>query len=289
VTVADGRRGGEWVRYWRLAGGRVEAMHAHFRSHTYHRHSHDTYSFGVTEDGAQSFLCRGGRHTSAAGMVMAFNPDDPHDGHSYDQAGFTYLMVHVDPDLVAGVLGEATGSASGLPLFAEPVIRDPVLTAALRALHGALAGGSSLERDERLTAAVLALVHRGSRRPPPPADDRFPAPAAAGIAGRVRAFLDDRYAADLAAGDLAAAAGASRYAVYRAFRSTYGVAPSEYQRQLRLRAARRLLARGGQPAQVAADVGFADQAHLTRWFVRSFGLTPGSYRRAVRTGSASGR
>jgi AraC-like DNA-binding protein len=30
-------------------------------------------------------------------------------------------------------------------------------------------------------------------------------------------------------------------------------------------------------ARVAAEVGFADQAHLTRWFRRCYGLTPGAY------------
>ena len=68
--------GPEWVRYRRVDGAALEAMHAHFRRHAYHRHSHETYSFGVTEVGAQAFTCRGGRHVSAAGMVMAFNPDE---------------------------------------------------------------------------------------------------------------------------------------------------------------------------------------------------------------------
>jgi AraC-like DNA-binding protein len=94
-----------------------------------------------------------------------------------------------------------------------------------------------------------------------------------------RDLLQDAYAEDLAAEDLAVAAGCSRYAVYRSFQATYGLAPSEYQRQLRLRAARRLLAQGKRPADVAVEVGFADQAHLTRWFVRSFGITPGMYGR----------
>jgi hypothetical protein len=34
-------------------------------------HSDDSYSFGVTEDGAQNFNCRGAAHTSAVGMIMA--------------------------------------------------------------------------------------------------------------------------------------------------------------------------------------------------------------------------
>jgi hypothetical protein len=73
----------DWWRYWRSADGPLEAMHAHFQRHAYHRHSHETYSFGVTEDGVQSFNCRGSAHASAAGMIMAFNPDEPHDGQAH--------------------------------------------------------------------------------------------------------------------------------------------------------------------------------------------------------------
>jgi hypothetical protein len=87
----------DWARYWRADGVPVEAMHAHFTSHVYHRHSHESYSFGVTEAGAQAFTCRRGRHVSGAGMVMIFNPDDPHDGHAAGDGGFTYLMVHIWP------------------------------------------------------------------------------------------------------------------------------------------------------------------------------------------------
>jgi transcriptional regulator GlxA family with amidase domain len=48
---------------------------------------------------------------------------------------------------------------------------------------------------------------------------------------------------------------------------------------LRLRAARALLARGREPAQVAIEVGFADQSHLGRWFRRTYRLTPAAYQR----------
>ena len=102
------------------------------------------------------------------------------------------------------------------------------------------------------------------------------------IARRVRDLLEGSYAAPVSGADLAAAAGCSRYAAYRAFRSSPGWRPAEYQRQLRLRAARRALARGTPPGQAAADAGFADQAHLTRWFRRCYGITPAAYARAAR-------
>jgi AraC-like DNA-binding protein len=299
-VTSDDRGSGDWARYWRADGqllgstGPVEAMHAHFRSHVYHRHSHDTYSFGVTDHGAQAFTCRGGTHVSTAGMVMTFNPDDPHDGHSATGPGFTYRMIHIGPDLVAELLGaELAGRGSGdRPLFPAPVVEDPALARRLRQLHTVLTGAATpLEQHEHLTSTVRLLARHATRATATAAaawaDDAFPAPASFGrpasalIANRVRARLHDDCAAPLTAGDLAEAAGCSRYTATRAFTAVYGLAPSDYQRQLRLRAARALLTAGSSAADAAATAGFADQAHLTRWFRRYYGVTPGAYRQAV--------
>ncbi|WP_261808319.1 AraC family transcriptional regulator [Nonomuraea sp. C10] len=266
----------EWSRYWRSPDRPIEAMHAHFARHVYHRHSHETYSFGMTEDGAQSFTCRGSAHTSTPGMVMAFNPDDPHDGRPTDALGFTYRIVHLGPGLMSEVLDDLAGRRTGLPLFAEPVVHDPALAAALRALHAALLGGApALRRDELLADTVRALVRRAATGPVTVAG------GSGGVAARVRAVLRDRPLDDVTADDLAREAGTSRFAVYRAFRAAYGMAPSDYQRLLRLREARRLIAGGTPIGEVAALTGFADQSHLTRWFGRCFGLTPAAYRAAA--------
>ena len=262
-------------------------MHAHFERHVYHRHSHETYSLGVTDVGAQSFTCRGAAYTSAAGMVMAFNPDDPHDGQATDGFGFTYRMIHIGPELVSAVLADAAGRPVGLPLFAEPVLSDPVLAARLRGLHRALLGdATALRRDELLAGVVLAAARRaaarrggasaGGRRSPARLGRRGPADARR-VAGRARDLIAGRYRDDLSAGDLAAVTGRSRFAVHRAFTHVYGMPPSDYQRQLRLREARALIAAGTPISEAAALAGFADQSHLSRWFVRYYGVTPGRY------------
>ncbi|HEY2277688.1 MAG TPA: AraC family transcriptional regulator [Streptosporangiaceae bacterium] len=313
-------RGGDWARYWRAdqPSGPVEAMHAHFRSHVYHRHSHETYSFGVTDDGAQAFTCRGDQHVSTANMVMLFNPDDPHDGHAATGPGFTYRMIHIAPDLVRELFHGA-----GKPLFPTPVVDDPELAHRLRQLHTALttspgslgsprsqsspssqdppdppsslqqhepakapvplrqhqllSSPTSLQQHEQLTATSLLLARHATRATLIPPGS----PASALIASRVRAMLHDAYASPLTADELAAAAGCSRFTATRAFTTVYGLAPSDYQRQLRLRAARSLLTGGATAAEAAACAGFADQAHLTRWFRRCYGVTPGAYRQAV--------
>ena len=274
---------GDWSRYWRCADAPLEAMHAHFERHVYHRHSHETYSFGVTDSGAQSFTCRGSARTSAAGMVMAFNPDDPHDGWAADRMGFTYRMIHTGPELVAGLLSDLTGRPAGLPLFADPVLSDPVLARNLRQLHRALLGGApALRREELLAAAVYSAVRRaaGSR---PSAVTAGPAERAgtASVARRVRELISGCYLEDITAADLAAAAGRSRFSVHRAFTGVYGMTPGDYQRQLRLRAARRLISQGRPLSEAAAQAGFADQAHQSRSFSRCYGVTPGGSQRAA--------
>lgn len=262
----------DWARYWRAESAPVEAMHAHFTGHVYHRHSHETYSFGVTEAGAQAFSCRRAKHVSGPGLVMAFNPDDPHDGHAGDSGGFTYRMIHIWPEYFAGLTG------GPLPLFRDPVIDDPKAARALLRLHAALTGGApELVRSERLTGTARVLSRVSSSRASESPD--VGRAATREIAARVKARIHEA-SADVSLDDLAVAAGCSRYAAYRSFSTVYGMPPSDYQRLLRLRTARRLLASGISPAAVAADAGFADQAHLTRWFRRCYGVTPGAYQSA---------
>ena len=246
-TSAEGDR--DWTRYWRAANQPIEAMHAHFSSHVYHRHSHDSYSFGMTETGAQAFTCRGGSHVSSAGMVMLFNPDDPHDGHCATGHGFTYRMVHIEPGLVTDLLADVRGRPSGLPLFPRPVAGDARLARSLRSLHTALTGTATpLEQHEQLTATMALLTRHAMLRDRRAVSPRAPATSSSvAQALRIRDLLHDGYASPLTADDLAAAADCSRYAAYRAFSSTFGLAPSDYQRQLRLRQARRSWARGCRP------------------------------------------
>jgi AraC-like DNA-binding protein len=64
------------------------------------------------------------------------------------------------------------------------------------------------------------------------------------------------------------------------------MAPSDYQRQLRLREDPRA-DRGRTPiSEAAAVAGFADQNHLSRWFVHYCGVTPAAASAPPTTGCA---
>ena len=68
--------------------------------------------------------------------------------------------------------------------------------------------------------------------------------------------------------------GLSRRSWQRRFRSVTGLRRKEIERLDRSRRAYRLLSEGMAPSAVAAEVGCADQAHLTRELRRIRGETP---------------
>ena len=70
----------------------------------------------------------------------------------------------------------------------------------------------------------------------------------------------------------------SREHLIRRFASVHGMPPMAWALQRRVARARTLLRGGIRPAEVAALLGFADQAHLTRAFRNAMGTTPGRYR-----------
>ncbi|OVZ11668.1 AraC family transcriptional regulator, partial [Pseudomonas aeruginosa] len=94
-----------------------------------------------------------------------------------------------------------------------------------------------------------------------------------------RDYLHAHFYQDIGLEELASACGTDRFRLNRAFKAAYGLPPYAYLVQLRLAKARQMLAVGGQPADLASALGFADQSHLGRWFRRAYGMTPAAYRR----------
>lgn len=267
----------DWARYARPGEG-IELLTAHFDRHVYERHSHEAYAFGVTETGVQAFNCRGAAHASTPGTVMAFNPADPHDGHSGAEGGFSYRMLYIAPAVMRQTLEDAAERPAPLPFFLDPLVRDAAVAQLLWRLHRALeAAAPPLARDVLLAEALVALAARHGERAhrPPAKGGNMPA------IRRIRDYLHAAFAEEITLDRLAAIAGMSRFHLSRQFRRATGLPPHTYLLQLRLREARRLLAAGEAPAEVAAAVGFVDQSHFTRRFKGAYGITPAVFARAA--------
>ncbi|HET7535807.1 MAG TPA: AraC family ligand binding domain-containing protein, partial [Candidatus Didemnitutus sp.] len=111
--------------------GGVTQLNAHFVTHTYDRHSHDTFCLGVTRTGVQAFRCHGVEQASLRGNIMALNPDEPHDGHAGTPEGYSYRMLYVAPAVIRDWMSEAAGRNVPLQYFRHPVISDGHVAAQL--------------------------------------------------------------------------------------------------------------------------------------------------------------
>jgi len=122
------------------------------------------------------------------------------------------------------------------------------------------------------------LSHHHSRKPM-----AFPSPSrvlSASQQAKVREFVDTNLESDLTVERMAAEVGVSPFHFSRLFRATFGTPPYRYVLHMRIaRAAHLLRARRDMTvADIALDVGFASQAHLTHVFKSHMGQTPARWR-----------
>lgn len=251
----------------------IEAMQAD-SALAFGRHIHLQFGLGVIERGAQKSASGRGTVESGPGDTITVNPGEVHDGMPLGDGGRAWRMLYLEPALVAALAAEVHPAAPDTHFeFHAPTMRDARLAALVQALFDAAtrspADAAALLRVEECLLLVLGSLLR-------PAGHQKPAASVS----TARTMMDDDPTAPWSLAQLADAAGLSRYQLVRHFGQATGLTPHAYLLQRRLHHARRLMGTGTTLADAAATSGFSDQSHLTRLFVRSFGITPGAYVRA---------
>jgi AraC-like DNA-binding protein len=225
-----------------------------------HTHAHPYFCY-VAAGGFEE-LGDAGTYTASRGTLV-FHPAEETHSDEFGGAGGRCFNIEVggDVDLVRDP-GVVRGAAVR---FAAELYRE---MRAWDAASGLVAEG--------LTAALLARADFDASRPEAPRRKMRGDVARAGE--RLRA--DPCNPPPLAL--LAAEAGLSTISFARAFRRQFGCGVGAYLRAERVEMAKRALAESNSTVStIAAELGFADQAHLTRVFRDATGWTPAAFRRAM--------
>ncbi|WP_312514438.1 AraC family transcriptional regulator [Massilia sp.] len=224
--------------------------------------------------GGQSFIFRAGDSL----LIMADVPTASQIVEASSAVPYCSLVLDLDPAIIAALaaemaaLDEPPDSGDNAPVRLEPTdahVADAALRlmrlierpasipllkdALLRELHYWLLTG-------RHGAAIrrLGLPDSHVRR-----------------IGRAIALLKAGYAGRLPVGQLADAAGMSPSSFHAHFRAVTSLTPLQFQKQLRLIEARRLmLAEGAGAAPAAHAVGYESVQQFTREYGRLFGMPP---------------
>jgi AraC-like DNA-binding protein len=249
-------------------------LHAHFVQHAYPRHSHEYYVISMIEQGRQSFTHRGTRHLTAPGGIILINPDAVHTGEAVDAHGFEMRSIYPTAKYIQMAVCELTERQQGLPYFKEVQVNHPGAMRSILALHRALSERvDDLECESRLLSTLGLLIRRYA--------DVASAEKAPGkerqAVQRACDYINEHFAQGVRLHDLAAHVSLSPYYLLRVFHAEVGMPPYAYLESLRVRHAQRLIELGKPLADVAIEVGFSSQSHMTRRFKSIVGATPGQY------------
>ena len=189
--------------------------------------------------------------------------------------------VYLEHDLLARLASEALDNqVSEIRLHDVLNVADPVLTAGVAAIqHEARMPGLGGKLYVESVAAELG-VHLMRHYAELVLRERAVGGRLSNTQRRLLIdFMDSHLQEAFDLNTLADVVGLGLSSFARRFRASFGLAPHAYVMQRRVARAARLLRAGRLPLKcVAADCGFADQAHLTRVFKARTGATPGAFR-----------
>jgi AraC-like DNA-binding protein len=235
----------------------------------YKPHFHPQLSFGAVISGRTRAVCGEREHLLQEGDLVLVAPHAVHSCNPIARQPRSYHMLYVNEawcsENVAVFRNKSFASDSC-------VIRSNLLFAEYLKFVEALPhrGVSEVAAElQRLLTAALASKRTIVAKPQP---ER--------LAERIRQALLENIGERVTLDELAHAFGCRKETIIRVFRRAFHITPYAFLSNVRVEQAKQRLQRGEKIADVAADLGFSDQAQLHRTFVSYTASTPGQYRRA---------
>ena len=265
-TIEDNKKTSSWNV--RDING-LECFRAFNMIHQFRRHSHEGYTIGIIENGFGDNNYRGSVFHLSPGKIVVMNPDEVHTGIVDNRRPWSYRMFYINQDTFRQILPER----SFLPFFRGLCFEDKYWFKKLHSLHCLLETnadtlGQQTQFIESLTAFALTF-------------GKVTSPAVCGsepqAIGRIKDYLNDRFQQNVNLNDLVRITRLSPSYLIRSFKRWVGIPPYMYLIQIRIKHAKKLLAKKIPIAQVAYEMGFSDQSHLTRHFKSITGITPKQY------------
>jgi AraC family transcriptional regulator, chemosensory pili system protein ChpD len=246
----------------------IEVAHFDGGVRSFAPHFHDEFVLSVNVQGLEKIKLDRRNFDASTGEVVIYNPAQVQSSNVVS-APWRFVSMYVDPTVLPATFGISAETVFDTYLLSIPQVATKMHRAILSALNGEAPDCVVQEGLIEVVADLLKLA--GSSQI---ADGRHIPASIRQIAERLR---DSKALPSLE--DLSTEASLTPVQIVRAFTKAYGVPPLTWAWNRRVTEARAMLARGESIAAVAADLGFSDQAHLTRRFRAFFGVPPSQWRK----------
>lgn len=246
----------------------------HFSTFSFDRHFHLDYHIGLVVDGVQQQSAFGKTSLIGPGRLSVLSPEEMHDGSGYENSEYTLKTFRIPPNIFTEEMADAMDSAHRIE-FGSTVLDDKSLWHRAHSLHSILQRGdaASLFVEEQWLDLVKRLLLHVTLH----SVDEPEGVLAKPHWKEVREYCHDNLSEKITLEQLASLCNLNRYQFLRRFKSTVGVTPYNWLKQLRLEYACALLRKGERVSCVAANVGFYDQSHFVHAFRKAYGVPPSKY------------
>ena len=242
----------------------ILTLSASMTDFTYKKHCHEEYALGVTLRGIQQYNLDGSLQSSHKNGVMLFNPEQTHDGRSFDKAGIDYVMLYIKPTIIQDILGKKELR------FTSPILYDNKLAQCILALSHAIQHGKEESLCSELLLTLLDLVSHTEID----TDRRTNSNLVKKAKEMMYCSLDHVLKLD----DLCKEFDLSKYQFIRAFKMHTGISPYQFFLNCKVEHAKQSIEITKDIYAAVAECGFVDLTHLNRHFKSVFGITAHEYR-----------
>ncbi|MEO1395673.1 MAG: AraC family transcriptional regulator [Cyanobacteria bacterium J06634_5] len=267
----------ESVKLWKTTIAGLELFEAQLFQHRFGKHFHGAYTIGLNEGGRGKCQHQKETHYHYPGSFNCINPGDVHTGAADSEDGWAFRNLYIDSNAIDNLLTQLDWPAHTLPRFSNIVVDDPHLVPVFHQVFTAVKEktASSLEKQSLLLYFFSQLFFRHAQTPH---SLREPKPEPKAIA-LTRQYIEAHCTEPISINQLADLANLNPYYLIRCFHQQVGLPPHSYKKQCQVLQAKQAIHTEMPLADVATKYGFYDQSHLNRIFKRTFGLSPGRYRK----------
>lgn len=258
------------VKTHKLRGNNLHILTSDHFYKSFPKHYHETYSVAMLIEGAKSFNLQNRQCVLDQTNIATMNPGEIHSGESLTKAGWKQLVILFD-EAVGNRFAEENELSRTNLTFEHIVKYDMSFRNEVKALcKSAIKSESELEAElisEQLMGILFAneklinaqRIYKNRNGITKTIDLMYAEP-------------ESKHTLDM----LAKTANMSKFHYIRSFKEDTGMTPPHaYLNVLRIeRAKKLLLSTSDSYAEIAAECGFADQAHLIRAYKKIYGITP---------------
>ena len=253
------------INYFKIgASNLLEIKECKGELHAFKDHLHEELSIGFIEKGATNVSVNGTDYYIKEKEAMVIYPFVPHQCKPVDLKNWQFTMIYINENLYRDMFHGINEKhlLGGRKLQGEAYKKAKKVVCAIKSNKG-------LPEKEEAIIELLTEIFVYD-------DVNIESVKDVGLE-EIRAYIEANFKQQLRLDELEKIFSYNKFRIIRSFKSKYFVTPLAYQLQLRTNYAKHLLSKNNDLIEVALDAGFYDQAHFTKEFRKTYGITPKQY------------